>query len=240
MLAFAKWQARQQSHGLPKLIERSMWKNGSFWALCANNFIIWGTFNACEQLVNLIFQKVQGMSTIEASLMFLPTPISAIIYDIIIGLILHRVSPTFMIASTSILSSFTPLMLALLDPTWSYWAALFPALLFSSVASDASFCVANTQFEEQFPGETKGLASGVFNTTSQLGKAIILAMTTLVSSTFTRKSPMENKDSPEALMYGYKTCCWFLLGLSLLSILITLFGPKASDKRVSTMTVEDE
>ncbi|KAK8007314.1 hypothetical protein PG989_001304 [Apiospora arundinis] len=163
MVVFVRWQARQQAHGLPRLIDRSMWENRSFWALCASNFIIWGTFNACEQLINLIFQEVQGKSAIEASLMFLPTPISAIIYDIIIGLILHRVSGTLIVASTNLLASFTPLMLALLDATWSYWSAIFPALLLSSVASDASFCVANTQFEEQFPGEMKGLASGDFH-----------------------------------------------------------------------------
>ncbi|KAK6822403.1 hypothetical protein PG987_013948 [Apiospora arundinis] len=139
MVVFARWQARQQAHGLPRLIDRSMWENRSFWALCVSNFIIWGTSNACEQLINLIFQEVQGKSAIEASLMFLPTPISAIIYDIIIGLILHRVSGTLIVASTNLLASFTPLMLALLDATWSYWAAIFPALLLSSVASDASF-----------------------------------------------------------------------------------------------------
>jgi nitrate/nitrite transporter NarK len=233
MVAFAKWQVRQQAHGLPRLIEKSIWKNRSFWALCAINFIIWGTFNACEQLVNLIFQKVQRFSAIDASLMFLPTPISAIIYDVIIGLILHRVSATLMVASTNILSSFTLVMLALLNPTRPYWAAIFPALLFSSVASDASFCVANTMFEEQFPGEMKALASGVFNTTAHLGKAIILAMTTLISSISTRNSSMENKDSPEALMYGYKTCFWFLSSLNLVSLLINLLGLQGSGNQES-------
>ncbi|KAB8275241.1 major facilitator superfamily domain-containing protein [Aspergillus minisclerotigenes] len=76
-----------------------------------------------------------------------------------------------------------------------------------------------------FPAETQGLAAGVFNTVSQIGKSFGLAIVALISNLVTGQQPqMEDKGSPEALIVGYRAAFWTLFGMNVASLVVSLFG----------------
>ena len=172
MLFFFFWVGRQERLGKPALISNSLWKNRTFTSVCINVFLIWGAFNAFEQITNFFFQEVQGVSAFHTAWRFLPVALAGSVTAIVTGLILHCVRSDTIMNLTTLISCSSPLLMALVDPSWSYWAAAFPAVFLNSVGADSLFTVSNIIIASVFPGEMQGLAGGVFNTVSQIGKSV--------------------------------------------------------------------
>ena len=114
--------------------------------------------------------------------------------------------------------------MALVNPDWSYWVAAFPAIFVNPVGADALFTVSNLVIASSFPPEMQGLAGGVFNTMSQIARSVGFATVALISHTVTDASSFEDKDSPEALMGGYRAAFWFLLAMNVVSLLVGIWG----------------
>ncbi|KAJ5184125.1 major facilitator superfamily domain-containing protein [Penicillium capsulatum] len=225
ILAFILWQGLQERRAKPTLIRNSLWKNMAFSSVCINVFLIWGAFNAFEQVINFVFQDVQGLSVIGTSLRFIPTPITGLISSLITGIVLHRVRADAIINVTTLVSSVSPLLMALIDPQWTYWRGAFIAVCLNSVAADSLFTVSNILIAGVFPDETQGLAAGVFNTVSQVGKSVGLALVALISNAITEnQTQLRDKGSPEGLMIGYRAAFWTLFGMNVASLLVGAMG----------------
>lgn len=101
----------------------------------------------------------------------------------------------------------------------------FVAIALNSVAADSLFTVSNILIASVFPAETQGLAAGVFNTVSQIGKSFGLATVALISNTITKdQEQISDKGSPEALMIGYRAAFWALFGMNVGSFLVNVVG----------------
>lgn len=75
-----------------------------------------------------------------------------------------------------------------------------------------------------FPQRTQALAGAVFNTVSQLGTSIGLAVTSVISATVTADSNAESKKSPAALMAGYRASFWALFAWMVAACIVGGFG----------------
>ena len=89
----------------------------------------------------------------------------------------------------------------------------FLANIFNPIGADSLFTIANLLITSVFPAKTQALAGGVFNTVSQIGKAVGLALVAVIASTVTAESRFVDKLSPEALMEGYRATWWYSLSL---------------------------
>lgn len=227
IVAFVFWVGRQERLGRTALIKNSLWRNKTFTCICINVFLIWGAFNAFEQILNFFFQEVQSLSALETAWRFLPTPVSGSLSSVVTGLILHRFRADWIINATTVLSSLSPFLMALVDPKWSYWICGFPAIFLNSIGADSLFTVSNIVIASVFPAETQGLAGGVFNTVSQIGKSVGLALVALIANSVTENSSFEDKQSPEALMEGYRAAFWFLFTLCVASLVVSVWGLRA-------------
>jgi nitrate/nitrite transporter NarK len=224
IMAFIFWVGRQERLGRPALIKNSLWRDKAFTSICISVFLIWGAFNAFEQMLNYFFQNVQNLSALETAWRFLPTPLSGSLSSIVTGLVLHRVRADWIINITTVASSVSPFLMALVDPRWSYWVCGFPAIFLNSIGADSLFTVSNIVIASVFPPETQGLAGGVFNTVSQIGKSVGLALVALIANSVTENSSLEDKESSEALMEGYRAAFWFLFALSVISLAVSIWG----------------
>jgi nitrate/nitrite transporter NarK len=70
---------------------------------------------------------------------------------------------------TTIIASISPLLMAVVNPDWTYWALAFPAMLLKPMGADGLFTVSILLISTVFPAKMQGLAGGVFNTISQIG-----------------------------------------------------------------------
>jgi MFS family permease len=189
-----------------------------------NVFITWGTFNATEQLLTFVFQDVQKVSAIQASIYFLPAPVAGTISNIVMGSIAHKVNADRPVLIGNVLSTISPLILALMNPKASYWAFSFPAMALNAVGADTLFTVSNLVITSVFPGKTQALAGGVFNTVAQIGKTVGLASAAVIAASVSSNTGDKDKESPEALMAGYRAAYWYCFALCLLTIVINFWG----------------
>ncbi|KAL4784550.1 major facilitator superfamily domain-containing protein [Aspergillus varians] len=198
LLSFALWQEYQERHNQPTLIRNSLWKNLAFSSICANAFIIWGAFNGFEQIINFFFQNLHP---------------------------LHP-NPNAIMNMTTLISCISPLIMALVDPSWTYWRCAFIAISLNSIAADSLFTVSNILIAGVFPPETHGVAAGVFNTISQVGKSFGLTFVELIAdvASDSKAAYEEERNSPEGLMAGYRAAFWFLFAINVLSLGVGAFG----------------
>ncbi len=122
------------------------------------------------------------------------------------------------------MSAIGPLVMAFATPTSDYWSHAFIANFTNPIGADSLFTIANLLITSVFPAKTQALAGGVFNTISQIGKTVGLALAAVIAASVTAKSDYENKASPKALLEGYIATFWLCFGLILLTIAISLWG----------------
>lgn len=221
---FILWVGRQERLDKPAIIPNSLWRNRIFTCICIGVFLTWGIFNASETFTTLYFQDVQGISPIQTSIRFLPEPISGALMNMAMGLITHRVRADLAIAIGTVMTGISALLLAIINPDWSYWACAFPAIFLNPVGADILFTISNLLITSVFPTKTQGLAGGVFNTIAQIGKSVGLATSAVIAGSVTANSKFQNKESPEALLEGYKASFWYCLALSVTTLAVSLWG----------------
>lgn len=205
----------------PAIIPNSLWRNRIFTAICLAVFLTWGSFNALETILTFYFQDVQRLSATEASLRFLPAPMSGALSNVVVGLIVHRVHANWLVLGGTALAASAPLVMAFATPTSSYWTTAFIANTTNPIGADSLFTVANLLITSVFPPKTQALAGGVFNTVSQIGKSVGLALNAVLAASITAQTMIPDKKSPEALMRGYNGTFWFCFGSMLLPSLPT-------------------
>jgi MFS family permease len=227
---FAFYVRRQERLGQKVIIPPSLWGNRVFTSLCITVFFTWGIFNAVQFFLTLFFQEVQELSAIQTSLRFLPMVITGAATNIATGWLVKRVRADVLVLATACITTVAPLLMALIDPTWSYWACAFFAVAFTPVCADTLFTVANLLITSVFPPQTHGLAGGVFSTTSNIGNSVGLAITAVVASSATMAARGKGESYRETLMDGYRATFWVCFGANILILGVIAFGLKKIGK----------
>lgn len=138
------------------------------------------------------------------------------------GLFVHKVPAIWIVTITSILCAGSPLLMAVIDPSWTYWANAFVAQVLQPISCDALFTVGLIIITDVFPEDTQALAGAVFNTAAQFGSALGLAVLQVTSTMVTKKH--SDLDEVDALMKGYRASFWTMFAFMVLCIAIGLFG----------------
>lgn len=117
--------------------------------------------------------------------------------------------------------------MAVIQPTWPYWANAFVAQILQPINIDALFTVGLIVITYVFPDDTQALAGAVFNTSAQFGTALGLAVTQVVSTVVTGKS---HKPEAQALMEGYRASFWTMFVFMLLCTVVGFLGLRNSGR----------
>jgi predicted MFS family arabinose efflux permease len=180
--AFFFWVTRQERLGRPCLLPPSLWRNTAFTAICGTVFFTWAAVNACTLTLTLVFQEVQHLSPSETSLRLLPDVGSGILVSILVGYFIDKTSTYWLVVSAAAVTLASPLLMALMDPGWSYWAAAFPAVFLAPISTDVLYTVSNLVITREFPKKAQGLAGAVFNTLVQISTSVGIGLSSLVAA----------------------------------------------------------
>ncbi|PYH86280.1 MFS general substrate transporter [Aspergillus uvarum CBS 121591] len=200
---FWVWMGRRERAGKPALIPTHLWKNTAFLSKCV---IV---------LFSLFFQEFQELSGFQSALRFLPNVFIGVLLNLGTGLLVHWVHANHLVLVSSLLSAGSPLLMAIIDPQWSWWYCAFWAVLLSPLSADVIFTIANLIAADAFTPQTRGLAGAVFNTIAEFGTSLGLTIFAFISAGVTRDPSIVDKQSPEALMVGYRAVFWTCFGLML-------------------------
>jgi len=221
---FAYWIHRQERLGRKAVIPPSLWTNRLFTSLCVIVFFVWGCFNATQYFITLYFQLVEDLSPVQTAVRFLPQVIVGAVTNLMTGWLVKHVRANYLIIGSCIITSICPLLMATIDPSWSYWHSAFFALCFIPVCADVLFPVGNLLIVSLFPPETHGLAGGVFNTVSNIGNSVGLAVTAMITTSVTRTKIMDNASVVDAMLGGYRASFLTCFAAHVLVLVIVVFG----------------
>ncbi|CAO1604619.1 hypothetical protein XANCAGTX0491_008164 [Xanthoria calcicola] len=227
---FVLWVGRQERHGKPALIPNSLWKIPAFTAVCLMVLLSWGVMNSMEYFVSLFYQEVQQLSALQASLRFVPGLLVGFSLNIATGLLVHKFPANYLVIISTLLCAGSPLLMALINPQWSYWYAAFWSMVLYPVSADVLFTISSLIIVDVFPAKTHALAGAVFNTVAQFGTSLGIAIMAVVASNVTRGSGDPDKESPAALMEGYRVTFWLGFGGMLLTVAVGVVGLRKAGK----------
>jgi MFS family permease len=154
------------------------------------------------------------LSALNAAIRILPSVIVGVALNFTTGLVVHKIPAIWLIVITSVLTSVSPLLMALTDPTWTYWTTAFLAQVLMPVSIDVLFTVGLIIVTETFPEDKQAIAGSVFNAASQFGNAMGLAIMQVVSTLVTKQN--SGMKGTEALLEGYKASFWTMFAFMVL------------------------
>ncbi|KAJ4358620.1 uncharacterized protein N0V89_003204 [Didymosphaeria variabile] len=239
LLAFPVWMHFQTRAGRPALIPNSLWKNTPFTSTCIMVALSYGVMNSGEIFSSLYFQEVQNASILATSLYLLPNLMTGVCINLTVGLVVHRVPARWLVSGSAVICACSPLMMALVNPDWSYWYLEFWAQVFAPFSGDVLFTVGLIIVSDSFPEKTQALAGAVFNTVAQFGMSLgvgvcqVVALGVMDSSSGGGQAGKEGEAFEEnagQVLKGYRASFWTMFGYMLVCVVIAVVGLRKAGK----------
>jgi MFS family permease len=92
------------------------------------------------------------------------------------------------------------------------------------------FTVGLLVVSDVFPKHMQALSGAVFNTCAQLGTAIGLTVTSVISASVTDASQYSDKTFPSALLVGYRATFWTMFAWMLVVCIVCVLGLRSVGK----------
>jgi EmrB/QacA subfamily drug resistance transporter len=180
-------------------------------------------------LLSLYMQQVLGFSALETGVGYLAVALTAVLASGVAQALVTRVGvkPILAIGLGAILAGLIWFTQISVDGT--YLANLFGPFLLIGVGLGFSFVPVSIAALAGVPPQEAGLASGLINTSQQIGGALGVAILTTVSTTRTENLLESGTPQPEALTDGFSLAFWVAAGFAVAAILATLFTLRRSD-----------
>jgi MFS family permease len=178
-------------------------------------FAMFGSYVAFQFIVTLYVQESLGWSPITMALAFLPAGIIVVLGALRIGPVLQRLGTpiTILFGMLAFAAGYALFLRA--TPSMPYVEFLLPTMVLLGVGFGLSFAALNAQATAGIPDYEQGLASGLLNTSLQLGGAVVLAVVTAILGT--QGTPVHDQ-----LLPHMKTAIDVVVGVSAASVLLTL------------------
>ncbi len=191
---------------------------------------MYGSYAAFQFLVTIYVQDSLGWSPLEMALAFLPAGIVVVLGAPRTGALLQRFpSPVVVLMGfTAFAAAYTWFLRA--RPSMPYAEFLLPTMLLLGVGFGFSFAALNAQATSGVGNDEQGLASGLLNTSLQVGGAVVLAVVTAIIS---GAGAVEAHDR---LLPGMTTAIWVVVGINAAALVATA-GRVARQRRPITAAV---
>jgi EmrB/QacA subfamily drug resistance transporter len=212
------------------LMPMSLWRYPSLTVANISMLFLASGMFAMWFLLTMALQNVLGYSALEAGLAFLPMTIAIIVGTQISSRIMHRTGARPLVALGPAVAAVGLAMLSQIDSDSTYVTDIMIGGMLATFGMGFCMTPVVTLAMAGVKREEHGLASGLINTSRQVGGSIgLAALSTLAAN---RTSQATGVDPAEALMQGYDAGLIAGAGLVLLASLVILAAaPKASGQR---------
>jgi fucose permease len=168
-------------------------------------------------VVTLYLQNSLGWSPIAMAMGFLPAGLIVVASAPRVGLLLERVNTSVLILFG--LAAFVAgyALFLRVTPSMSYVNFLLPTMVLLGLGFALCFPAVNSQATSGVQDHEQGLASGMVNTSIQIGGAVVLAVITAILGSGTGGAIKHG-----ALLPGMTTAIGVVVGVSLAGLLLTL------------------
>jgi len=180
-------------------------------------------------LLSLYQQQVLGFSALKTGVGYLAVALTAVVASGVSQALVTRVGVKPILAIGMGLLGGGLAYFTQVSPNGSYLGDLLPGFLLIGVGLGFAFVPVSIAALAGVNGKDAGLASGLINTSQQIGGAIGLAVLSTVATTRTENLLADGKDQATALTSGFQIAFWVGVGLAAVSLIATLVALRGRD-----------
>jgi EmrB/QacA subfamily drug resistance transporter len=180
-------------------------------------------------LLSLYMQQVLGFSALKTGVGYLAVALTAVLASGAAQALVTKVGVKPVLTVGMLLLGAGLMLFTQVSVDGSYLADLLPGFLLIGVGLGFSFVPVSIAALAGVTGRDAGLASGLINTSQQIGGALGLAILTTIATTRTEDLLAAGKPAPEALTEGFSIAFWAGVGFAAISLLATLLALKRED-----------
>jgi len=185
---------------------------------------VFGSYIGFQFIGTLYLQDMLGWSSLKSALGFLPAGLIVAVLGPRIGQLATRIGATRVLAAGLAIFPIAYALSIRIDPGASYASVFLPTILLLGLGFGLAFPTLNMAATDGVANHEQGLASGLVNTSFQLGGAIVLAIVTAVVAGGSARSG-------SSLLHSYHVGLGVVAGISLLgfaAVVSSLFGARAT------------
>jgi EmrB/QacA subfamily drug resistance transporter len=228
LVAFAFWESKVASH---PLVPFRVFASRSLATANVMMLLVGGAFFAMWYFLTFYFQNILGYDAVRAGFAFLPMALAIIAGAQISSRILVRtgVRPLLMVGAT--LAALGFIWLSMIEPDSSYLGRVIAPAIICAFAMGLLFTPLATAATSGVDRAEAGLASGLLNTSRQVGGSFALAALGTVA--VDRSATYLDPSSPVALVAGYQRAFQISAGVAVVALVVSLAVPRLSASRAS-------
>jgi EmrB/QacA subfamily drug resistance transporter len=234
ILSFVAIELRSKAPLLPMRIFRLRSLTGAN----VTSFLVGTALFSQFFLGTLYMQQVLHYSAMKTGVAYLPLTLTIIALAGVAQNLVTRVGVRRVLPAGLALGAAALVLLAQLPPDGKYFFDIFPAFVVSAIGLAFTFIPLTIAALMGVQQSDAGVASGLFNTTQQIGGAVGLAAASTIAITFTGRyvdsHPGASALSAPALTYGFQITFYVLAGVAALAAVLAalLIEPKAAASEV--------
>ncbi|KAA2266624.1 MFS transporter [Solihabitans fulvus] len=226
---------RRTAHPLVRL---GILRSGTLVRANLGAVIFFGSYVGFQFVVTQYMQTLLGWTALQTALAFLPAALIVAFASTKMGSLVDRVGTgrLIFVGFVALVAAYALFLRAGDAP--SYAAVILPSMLLLGISCALTFSSLNIQATDGVADDEQGLASGLVNTSMQIGGAVVLAITTAVVTA----NAGEGTTGPAALSAGVHPALAVVTGIAVIGALVSLFGlrrRRAAQAAVPAGSVED-
>ncbi len=177
--------------------------------------------------ITLYVQQVLGYSPVKSGLAFLPvTFIVAIMSGIVASLVPKLGYKPPLALGPAVLAIGLFVIATTMKVHGDYWHNVFPGLALSAMGMGLTFVSGTLAATSGVPKHWSGLASGILNTSQQVGGAIGLAVLSAVAFSTVKTDLVARNPYPVAQVHGFRSGLHVGIGLAIAAVVVVLLVVK--------------
>jgi EmrB/QacA subfamily drug resistance transporter len=180
-------------------------------------------------LLSLYMQQVLGYSPLRTGVGYLAVALTVVVAAAISQAFVTRLGVKPVLVTGMLLIGIGLLFFTQVSAGGSYLGDLLPGFLLIGVGMGFSFVPISIAALAGVEGPEAGLASGLINTSQQIGGALGLALLTTVATTHTSNLLADGTPQAQALTDGFSLGFWVAAGFALVSFVTTLVVLRQDD-----------
>jgi EmrB/QacA subfamily drug resistance transporter len=227
LVAFALWEQRQEH----PLVPFSIFRLQTLTAANVAMFVMGTAMFSMFLMLTLYMQQVLGYTPLETGVAYLAVAGTAVIWANVAAVAVNRVGVKPALILGMSLLTVGLLYFTQVSVDGSYWADLFPGFLILGLAIPFAFVPLTIAALAGTKPQEAGLASGLINTSQQIGGAVGIALLSTIAVTTTDDALATGTAAPVALTDGFVNAFWAGAAIAFVGVLVSIFMVRGRDLR---------
>jgi EmrB/QacA subfamily drug resistance transporter len=225
LLAFIGWESRVKD----PLVPFSIFRLQTLTAANVVGFILGTALFAMFLMLTLYMQQVLGLSPIETGVGYLAVAGTAIIWANVAAAAVTRVGVKPALVFGMSLMTVGLLYFTQVSVDGSYWSDLLPGFLIIGLGMPFAYVAVTIAAVAGTKPHEAGLASGLINTSQQIGGAVGIAILSTIAVTTTTDEVNAGTTQAVALTDGFQAAFWTGAAIAFAGVLVSLVLVRGRD-----------